>query len=391
MRRVVSMSDITDPTELYEVPEDERLDVDEDRPEVDENLDPYRDELRGEVVELDEWGLESVGGAFAPYERSTSPCSGGPTPGASALVAYLVDRFPETWNGGVYSCRNVAGTSEPSQHSEGRALDLMIPTTSSGRARAEIGDPIVELLRSEGAGLGIQLMIYNKRKWGASYPSGTDYNGRHPHYDHIHVSLTRDAGKRLNYATIEALLGGASATPTPEVEGVTHRVVTDGSGLNVRSDATTGAPVVAKLPQGTQVAAQAGPSRQADGHRWIEVQAGYRGRVVEGWVAAEYLEPVDGLHAGDAVTATSDAPTKTASGGPTHKVATRSDDLHMRSEPTTGTDDNIILDLRKGTEVIALADAVQERDGHRWLKVEASVGGATREGWVAMDFLEPLS
>jgi hypothetical protein len=280
---------------------------------------------------------------------------------------------------------------EPSQHSEGRAFDLMIPTTSSGGVRAEIGNPIVDLVKSEGTALGIQLMIYNRRKWGSSYPHGKEYNGRHPHYDHIHVSMTREAGRKLNYATVEALLGGAGAAATPEIDGVTHTVSTTGSSLNVRSGATTSASVIGKLPHGTPVAADSAASRTADGHSWTKVKAGYGGRIVEGWVADEFLTSTStdagrpsaaGNRNDDIVVDVTDAAM--------YRVATRASDLRMRSEPTTTSDDNIIIELPKGTEVSAVSDAVQRRDGHPWLKVRATLGGQTHDGWVAMDLLERI-
>jgi hypothetical protein len=40
--------------------------------------------------------------------------------------------------------------------------------------------------------------------------------------------------------------------------------------------------------------------------------------------------------------------------------------------------------------VSAVSDAVQRRDGHPWLKVRATLGGQTHDGWVAMDLLERI-
>ena len=177
---------------------------------------------------------------------------------------------------------------------------------------------------------------------------------------------------------------------TPEVAGVTHRVATETDALNVRSQPTTSGSVVASLPKGTRVAAQSDPSQQADGHPWVKIKAGHRGQVIEGWVAGDFLVEVGAAVQTTTAAAASRGDTAPdAVEGATYRVATKTDDLRMRSQPTTD-GDNIIVELPKGTLVTALSDAVQQRNDHPWLQVRASVGGETHEGWVAMDFLQPL-
>ncbi len=175
----------------------------------------------------------------------------------------------------------------------------------------------------------------------------------------------------------------------PELDGVTHRVATETSGLNVRSQPTTGGSIIATVPKGTAVAVQSGPPREADGYPWVKIKAAHRGQIIEGWVARDFLEPV----ATSAESTTPDAsPRDTSSAaaeGATYRVATKSDDLRMRSQPTTE-GDNIIVELPKGTLVTALSDAVQRSGDHEWLKVRASVDGETHDGWVAMGFLQPV-
>ncbi len=144
--------------------------------------------------------------SFAPAVSATR-CSGGPTPGAKALLAYLLDRYSYASSQGIYNCRPVRGGRSRSIHSEGRAVDLRIPVGRGGKARPELGDPVVGLLASQGKRLGIQRMIYNRQSWSAKAPNGRRYNGKHPHFDHVHIELTPKAAASLNYATLDAVLG----------------------------------------------------------------------------------------------------------------------------------------------------------------------------------------
>ncbi len=149
--------------------------------------------------------------SFAPAVKATR-CSGGPTPGAKALLAYLLDRYSYAESQGIYNCRKVRGGNSRSTHSEGRAVDLKIPVGRGGSARPELGDPVVRLLASQGKRLGIQRLIYNRQSWSAAAPSGKHYGGKHPHFDHVHIELTPQAAAALNYATLEAVLGNGNGS-----------------------------------------------------------------------------------------------------------------------------------------------------------------------------------
>jgi hypothetical protein len=76
-----------------------------------------------------------------------------------------------------------------------------------------------------------------------------------------------------------------------------------------------------------------------------------------------------------------------APAGATHRVtATR---LTLRREPSTSAP--AITGLSSGTTVSALPVPSVESDGHRWLKVEATVAGRLQEGWVASEYLANVS
>jgi len=157
--------------------------------------------------------------SFAKWERATG-CIGSPRPGAVALLSYLRSEFPEGRSLGIYNCRQVRGSTTVSIHSEGRALDWGMPMVN-GKGSPE-GHNIVKLLAAHGSRLGIQAIIYDRKIWSAASPNGRNYNGIAPHYDHLHIEITRNAGEKLNLATLYSVLGTnkqqeVTPAPTPPV------------------------------------------------------------------------------------------------------------------------------------------------------------------------------
>lgn len=152
--------------------------------------------------------------SWAPYESATG-CTSGPTPGARALQEWFAANVPRGWSGGIYNCRSVRGSSSPSLHGEGRALDWMLPVVN-GRGHAD-GHVAIRRLGPHARALGIQAIIFDKQIWSARNPSGGAYSGVNPHYDHLHIELTRSAGSSLTLARINSILGGGSpvSSPTP--------------------------------------------------------------------------------------------------------------------------------------------------------------------------------
>lgn len=156
---------------------------------------------------------------FATYQRCTR-CSGHAQPGTKALAAYLEDRFPYQSSLGIYNCRTVAGKTYLSQHACGRAYDSGLATTSSGGPRLDLGLPIVELLASKGARLGITQLIYARRIYDKASPDGRYYGGTHPHNNHIHESQTYASGHELTYATLVDVLGPATPSGDTDMLGL---------------------------------------------------------------------------------------------------------------------------------------------------------------------------
>ncbi len=314
---------------------------------------------------------------FAPWEAATRN-AGGPTPGARALMAYLRNRWAYAADWGIYEPRTVSGRTTLSHHAEGRALDIGITPLSPKAADLVKGMPIVEAIGAHGRRLGIDQLIFNKRIWSASAPSSKQFPGAHPHYDHIHIGLTRQAGANLNPATIQAVLGGTGAAGDQSVtlpsKSATHRV--SATSLRVRAEPSLSAPITAGLGNETAVEQLPDTPRDIDGYRWVRVRAPSGGRLVTGWVASEYLTPIgdDGKQPTDDTSGMSEN---------THRVTATS--LRLRTEPSTSAD--ITVELVNGTVVVRLADPAREGDGHRWVRVRTTADGRSVEGWVASEYL----
>lgn len=151
----------------------------------------------------------------SPYQGAIR-CAAGPAGGAVALLAGLLERYPQTWSGGIFNCRSVRGGSTTSLHGEGRAVDLMLRVGANGRGTS-YGHSIVTDLAAVGIELGVQFVIYDRRRWSAAHPRGAAYLGLHPHYDHLHIELTRLAAATLTLARVRQLLrqAGTSTPPAP--------------------------------------------------------------------------------------------------------------------------------------------------------------------------------
>ena len=149
---------------------------------------------------------------WAVYQSATGCHRYGPA-GPQAVLLYLEDRFPGQTSLGICNCRLTNGGSSWSHHAECRAydegFDVFVGQT--------IGIETLELFGPHGACLGFDHMIMN-HKPGASgrgdpriysdrSPQGRVYTGAHPHKNHDHIGLTRNAAANLTYATLVDVLG----------------------------------------------------------------------------------------------------------------------------------------------------------------------------------------
>lgn len=145
---------------------------------------------------------------FARWQQAAHPAHVA-RPGARALMAALTARYPAARSWGILSVRpTVLGNL--SAHAEGRALDL----GCSGAVGERIVHDLLDLRwrDAEGnphrgpAGLGISVIIHNRRIYSARSPGGRPYAGD-PHLDHVHIEMTRKAAEHLRLRRARRVLG----------------------------------------------------------------------------------------------------------------------------------------------------------------------------------------
>lgn len=111
-------------------------------------------------------------------------------PGAKALLDAILAGNPWASNLGCFNDRAVRGSSAPSLHREGRAVDVGVnPSSPADVARM---DALVEQLTARGD--GIQQIIWNRRSWRPGV-GWRPYSGASPHTDHAHIELTWAAAR----------------------------------------------------------------------------------------------------------------------------------------------------------------------------------------------------
>lgn len=139
------------------------------------------------------------------YDRARKPTNG-PQPGARALMAFALARFPTSTNLGIYNVRSVRGGKALSTHAEGRGIDIGFPAVVGGTKE---GWEAARLLRKHSADLGIQSIIYARRIWSNTKNKAgwRRYTGKAAHNEHIHVELTRQAAAQLTSVMIAETLG----------------------------------------------------------------------------------------------------------------------------------------------------------------------------------------
>lgn len=136
---------------------------------------------------------------FARWQQATRN-AGGAQPGAKALQAGLLLRYPGARNWGIYSGRNTV-LGNLSAHAEGRAGDL----GCSGKLGERIVRDLLDLPDGPWS-LGISVLIHNRRIYSAKSPHGRPYSGN-PHTDHVHWEMSRKAAQRVTLARVKRILG----------------------------------------------------------------------------------------------------------------------------------------------------------------------------------------
>lgn len=96
------------------------------------------------------------------------------------IYSYIIDNFNGVVNWGICSCRDIAGTSDWSQHAYCNAVDLH----ASGSVMAAIFAAVIR--EAEANNLPVENIIYNRRIWNPGQGLH-GYGGENPHTDHVHI------------------------------------------------------------------------------------------------------------------------------------------------------------------------------------------------------------
>lgn len=152
-------------------------------------------------------------------------CAGKAQPGNLALMQWYLGAYADDGaaNLGIYVCKNIAGSSSESVHSDGRADDL----GSAPYRNLPFMDDVADALVANSKELGVQLVIHNGKIWSCNYPyagwrtyTGEDHNG------HIHVELTPYWAQHLTVPIINRVLGSSVVVrPTPPKSDWTRRLI----------------------------------------------------------------------------------------------------------------------------------------------------------------------
>ena len=121
----------------------------------------------------------------------------GPQPAPKTVWSLVHTNFPITRFLGIYNRRNVAGTSTPSAHSEGRALDIGLLV--SRPLEKALGDRLYAIFIHDAAELVLHHIIWNQRIWSAARGGPRAYTGVSPHTDHVHVAWTRAGSQKTDF------------------------------------------------------------------------------------------------------------------------------------------------------------------------------------------------
>lgn len=165
--------------------------------------------------------------AFAPFKIVYTPepisCSStGAKSGTRILQDWICDESPwadDFIDLGIFACRDVFGDWCPdcdydnlSSHASGRAGD-------SGTVSKEAGDALAAFLVANHAVLGIQEVIWYRRRWTNQTLEWRDYDGLSPHTDHVHWAQNLAGALYLTRDRLLSVIPGAP-TPTPPQEAL---------------------------------------------------------------------------------------------------------------------------------------------------------------------------
>lgn len=139
----------------------------------------------------------------------------GPQPAPRALWAMMRANFPPVRNLGIFVRRNIAGTTTPSLHSEGRALDIGLNAFDA--TELVIGDRLFQIFCDLGQTMQLEEVIWKRQIWSAQRPLVRAYGGHSAHTDHIHVGFTQAGSQQTAMPGLFALRVGQLRTGLEEL------------------------------------------------------------------------------------------------------------------------------------------------------------------------------
>lgn len=151
---------------------------------------------------------------FSTEYQFAYECVGGEKPGARAMQDFLLEHIGalpgcETVDSGIYNCRPIRGGRGMSTHSEGRAMDTGVRLPGGWWPREEIPEPGIrewaDRLIDNASQLGILYIIYARRSRRPGAP-WKPYRGTSPHWDHLHIEMSREAAEVVTRPYIESVL-----------------------------------------------------------------------------------------------------------------------------------------------------------------------------------------
>lgn len=179
--------------------------------------------------------------------------SGGPMPGARALMAACLALYPPATNLGIYNPRDQRGTNVTSLHAEGRAIDVGYPDVGGPSGRGHpVGQQLANDMVRYHAELGVQCVIYYRRIWSTTKPSWRAYSGTDPHTGHLHIELNRAAAAGLTSAeAIRILTPPTQGEPmaTPDIEAAQRMLNSWLPGRQITTDGDWGPASTAALKE----------------------------------------------------------------------------------------------------------------------------------------------
>lgn len=129
------------------------------------------------------------------------------------LEMLMVESFPfltrlgygKHWSGMWAYVDRTQKNGKPSDHAEGRAVDIYLSAYEDGER--QLGDGLFDMFKANGIALGVDHVIWNRRIWSQEKGGPRPYTSREngPHDDHVHVSFTR-AGSQTQTTLLDKLI-----------------------------------------------------------------------------------------------------------------------------------------------------------------------------------------